>query len=114
LYEGSWTPENTDAIYPRPAKATETWNFGSGNNPSSTLFLHNSSYLRLKNLNVAYTFRDKPFLRAVGLNTMAVTFNGYNLLTFSPMKLTDPEGNTSNSGGYPLAKLYSVGVNLNF
>ena len=114
LYEGSWTPENTDAIYPRPAKVTETWNFGSGNNPSSTLFLHNSSYIRLKSLNLAYTFREKPFLTSMGLNSLAVTFNGYNLLTFSPMKLTDPEGNTSNSGGYPLVKLYSVGVNLNF
>lgn len=114
LYEGSWTPENTNAIYPRPAKDTETWNFGSGNNPSSTLFLQNSSYIRLKNLNLAYTFRDKPLLKTMGLNSLALTFNAYNLLTFSPLKLADPESVTTNSGGYPLVKLYSFGLNLNF
>lgn len=114
LYEGCWTPENTGGIYPRPAKATETWNFGSGNNPSSTLWLQDSSYLRLKSLNIGYTFKGKPLLKKVGVNALTITFSGYNLLTFSPLKLADPESVTSNSGGYPLSKLYSFGLNLNF
>ena len=114
LYEGAWTPENTDGKYPRPAKVTETWNFGSGNNPSSTLWLQNSAYLRLKNVNVGYTFRDSQFLKSIGLASLEMTLNAYNLLTFSPLKLADPESVTSNSGGYPLVKLYSFGLNLNF
>lgn len=114
LYEGTWTPERIDAEYPRPAEATETWNFGSSNNPTSTLWLKNSSYVRLKSLNIGYTFKDKPFLKKIGLSSMTLTFSGYNLLTFSPLKLVDPEGVTSNSGGYPLAKIYSFGLNLNF
>ena len=114
LYEGCWTPDHTDAKYPRPAEVTETWNFGSGNNPSSTLWLQDSSYLRLKGLNVGYTFRDKALLRSIGINSLSLTFSGYNLLTFSPLKLADPESVTSNSGGYPLSKLYSFGLNINF
>ncbi|MCK3683226.1 TonB-dependent receptor [Maribellus sp. YY47] len=114
LYEDSWTPENIDGKYPRPAKATETWNFGSGNNPSSTLWLQNSAYLRLKNVNIGYTFSNSRFLRSVGLKSLTTTLSAYNLLTFSPLKLADPESVTSNSGGYPLVKLYSFGVNLNF
>lgn len=114
LYEGCWTPENMNAEYPRPAEATETWNFGSGNNPSSTLWLKDSSYIRLKSLNVGYTFRDKPLLKKLGLNSLSLTLSGYNLLTFSPLKLADPESLTTNSGGYPLSKLYSLGLNLNF
>lgn len=115
LYEGCWTPENQEnAIYPRPAESMESWNFGSGNNPSSTLWLMDSSYLRLKSLNLGYSFTGQPFLKKMGISALTLTFSGYNLLTFSSLKLADPESITSNSGGYPLSKLYSFGLNINF
>lgn len=114
LYEGCWTPDNQEgAIYPRPAEATESWNFGSGNNASSTLWLQNASYLRLKSLNLGYTFRG-GWLRNVGISAVTCTLSGYNLLTFSPMKLADPESNTTTYGAYPLSRIYSFGLNINF
>ena len=114
LYEGCWTPENTNGKYPRPAEQTESWNYGSAGAPTSTLFLQDASYIRLKSLNVGYTFRNKPILKKLGLNAVTLSFSGYNLLTFSPMKLADPESTTNNQGEYPLCRLYSFGLNLNF
>ncbi|MDO4163599.1 MAG: TonB-dependent receptor [Bacteroides sp.] len=112
LYDGCWTPTKTDADYPRPAN--NTWNFATDNGPTSTLWLRDASYLRLKSLNVGYTFSGQPFLKKLGISSLSLTFSGYNLLTFSPLKLIDPEGNTTNNGGYPLVKLYSFGLNLSF
>lgn len=120
LYEGCWTPNDGNAEYPvnenpeYPRPTNNAWNFASGNNPTSTLWLKDASYVRLKSLNLGYTWRDKPMLNKIGLNALTLTFSGYNLLTFSPLDLIDPEGNTTNSGGYPLVKLYSFGLNLNF
>ena len=37
-----------------------------------------------------------------------------SLLTFTPLKYIDPEGVTSRMGDYPLVKLYSFGLNINF
>jgi hypothetical protein len=42
-------------------------------------------------------------------------FTGYNLLTFSKMKLQDPEANSSSSNGeYPLVKTFNLALNINF
>lgn len=110
FYEDAWTPENQlNAKYPRAAEESESWN-----SEASTLWLQNSTYLRLKSLNFGYTFRDQTFLRKVGANSLSLTLSGYNLLTFSPLKHIDPEGVTDRFGDYPLVKLYSFGLNLNF
>lgn len=110
FYEDCWTPENQQgAKYPRPSEASESWN-----SELSTLWIKDASYLRLKSLNIGYTITGKPFLKKVGLNSLGLTFSGYNLLTFTPLKYIDPEVVTNNSGDYPLVKLYSFGLNLNF
>ena len=42
-------------------------------------------------------------------------FTGYNLLTFSKMKLQDPEATSSDSDGqYPLVKTYNMAINITF
>ncbi|RJX14013.1 hypothetical protein DXA54_05005, partial [Bacteroides sp. OF03-11BH] len=56
-------------------------------------------------------FDEEP---KIGINSLGITFSGYNLLTFTPMKYVDPESVTSNAGKYPLVKLYNFGLNLNF
>lgn len=110
FYDECWTPENQlGAKYPRPSNNSQSWN-----SAPSTLWQQDASYLRLKNLNVSYTFAGKEFLRKLGINSMAITFSGYNLFTFSPLKYIDPESLTNNNGDYPLVKLYSFGLNLNF
>ena len=110
FYDECWTPDNQlGAKYPRPSETSESWN-----SSPSTLWLQDASYLRLKNLTVGYTIRNNDFLKKIGINSLGITFSGYNLLTFTPMKYVDPESVTSNAGKYPLVKLYNFGLNLNF
>lgn len=110
FYDGCWTPENQlGAQYPRAAETSESWN-----SELSTLWIKDASYLRLKSLNIGYTISGKEFLKKIGINSLGITFSGYNLLTFTPLKYIDPESVTTNSGSYPLVKVYSFGLNLNF
>lgn len=110
FYDGCWTPENQlGAKYPRAAETSESWN-----SELSTLWIEDASYLRLKSLNIGYTISGKEFLKKIGINSLGITFSGYNLLTFTPLTYIDPEGVTNNSGTYPLVKVYSFGLNLNF
>jgi len=91
------------------AETSETWN-----SENSTLWLKDASYIRLKTLTIGYTFTNKRFLKAIGAKSLGLSLNGYNLLTFSPLDILDPESLGNNVGAYPLVKVYSVGVNLNF
>lgn len=110
FYDGCWTPENQlNAVYPRASETSESWN-----SEPSTLWLVDASYLRLKSLNIGYTFTNKPILKKIGINSLSLTFSGYNLFTFSPLKYLDPESVPDRFGDYPLIKVYSLGLNLNF
>ena len=110
FYDGCWTEENQlGAKYPRASETSESWN-----SEASTLWLVDASYLRLKSLNFGYTLADNKVLKKLGVNSLGLTFSGYNLLTFSPLKYLDPESNPGRMGDYPLVKLYSFGLNLNF
>lgn len=110
FYDDCWTPENQlDAKYPRPSEISESWN-----SEPSTLWLKNSAYLRLKNVTLGYTLTNVNALRKIGVSSLGFTLSGYNLLTISPLKYIDPEGVTNRFGDYPLIKIYSLGVNINF
>ena len=110
FYDNSWTEENqSGATLPRAAETSETWN-----SENSTLWLRDASYIRLKTLTVGYTFRNNRFLKAIGANSLGLSLNGYNLLTFSPLDILDPESLGNNTGAYPLVKVYSLGINIDF
>lgn len=110
FYKKGWTEENQlGAEFPRAAKTSSEWN-----SLASTLWLRDASYVRLKTLTVGYTFTGKRFLKAIGANSLGLSLNGYNLLTFSPLDILDPESLGNDSGSYPLVKVYSIGINLNF
>lgn len=107
--DGRWTPQNADnAIYPRLSTLS------AGNNYyTSDLWVKDASYIRMKNIEIAYTF-DKAALRKIGINSLRLYVNGYNLLTFDKLKIIDPEEKTVDYGDYPLQKVFNVGVNVNF
>ncbi|MDY3100084.1 MAG: TonB-dependent receptor, partial [Porphyromonas sp.] len=84
------------------------------NDTMSSFWLEKSDYLRLKNLELGYTF-DRG-LSALGIAKMRVYFAATNLLTFTPLKNWDPEktsGDTSNQI-HPNSQTYSFGVNVTF
>lgn len=108
--DNTWTVDNPSqsAKYPRA-----TWENADNNYAESTLYEQDSKYLRLKTLQVAYSFH-LPLMKKLGLNTMQLAFSGYNLLTFTPYIWGDPEARASNSPSYPLSKTYTLSLKLGF
>lgn len=95
------------------------WSPTSRWEPSSTLFMENASYLRLKNLSVAYNFNVKK------IGDFKVSLNATNLFTITDYKGLDPESSNIGGGGsditqgidygaYPNSRTYTVGLDITF
>jgi TonB-linked SusC/RagA family outer membrane protein len=80
---------------------------------NSSLWIRDASYLRLRNLQVAYTIRDS-FLKKIGASSMRMFVSGQNLFTWDSLKFIDPENVASGSMAYPQLKVMNLGVNLQF
>lgn len=81
----------------------------------STAYLFNSSYVRLKNLQIYYDLASSVMQR-MHIKSMRVFASGQNLLTFSKLPKAlgiDPEINSATAG-YPLVVIYTLGVNVSF
>ena len=78
-------------------------------------FLENASFVRLKNLQISYTFPTK-WVNATGvLSGLRIYVIGRNLLTFTKYTGYDPEIDSNLSlGNYPNTKQYSAGIELTF
>lgn len=109
MADGRWTPENANhATYPRM-----TLTGSQNNSKDSDFWLKDASYVRLKNLELGYNFKG-DVLKKFGISILRAYVNGYNLLTFDYLKITDPESRTGSNSVYPLTKVYNVGFKLNF
>ena len=109
MAEGRWTPDNADnAEYPRLTLANSRHN-----TKVSDFWLRDASYIRLKNAQLGYNFKGR-FLSNLGVSNLRVYANGYNLLTFDKLKITDPESNTADDSRYPLMKIYNFGIKVDF
>ncbi len=109
-YNDRWTSENPneDAFYPRLSYGVNT-----NNSQNSTWWLRNMSMLRMKDIEVGYTF-PKRWMGKIGLENIRLYAKGSNLLTFSAFDLWDPELDTQNGAKYPIMKSVSFGINVNF
>ncbi len=107
-----WTEERwrngEEILYPRLSSATN-----QHNHCTNTFYLRDGSYLRLKSIEIGYTF-SKKMLRVVGLNSLRIYVGGNNLLTFSEIKNFDPEMGDATGYFYPQMKMWNFGVNINF
>ena len=126
-----WTPENTDATYPKPG------GIASGDNPryGSTLGYFSASYLKIRTLSLGYNLSQKA-LKSVGVDRLRVYFTAQNpFVLFSPYHKEsgmDPETNsygdenaavaysenlrrlTTIGTNAPATRSYLLGVNLTF
>ncbi|NDV83113.1 TonB-dependent receptor [Bacteroides sp. 51] len=113
--EGHPLGANIDSYYPRPV-------FNTKNNKVQTKYLQDASYIRLKNVQIGYTF-PKRIANKLMLQNLRIYVSGENLLTITDLSDTmDPE--TAGVGGqandqangtvYPLSKTYSFGLSVNF
>lgn len=107
-----WTAENPNpqAKYPRLELIS---NQGTPNTLTSSYWVLNGSYLRLKTIQVGYSL-PKDLLRRAGIEGVRVSLSAENLHTWSNYRTGwDPEVNTGGAY-YPILANYTVGLNLNF
>ncbi|HHU25047.1 MAG TPA: SusC/RagA family TonB-linked outer membrane protein [Bacteroidales bacterium] len=106
-HKTAWTAERyangEDITYPALSAKKNS------NHEASNFFLEDKSYLRLKNLEIGYTFNV--------MNGIRLFFNGQNLLTWDKLThdIYGPEGHY-NGGieGIPVYRLYNVGLSIKF
>ncbi|MFC3199828.1 SusC/RagA family TonB-linked outer membrane protein [Parapedobacter deserti] len=106
-YDAVNNPEGTWPVLNRSAP-------GSGE--TSTFWLHDASYLRLKNIELGYTLPTK-WLSSTGITDVRIFAAGQNLLTFTPLiKQIDPErrADVSRNVSYPQLKVMTFGFNVSF
>ena len=108
--DNSWTEDNPNAILPRISFTNRVHN-----NHDSQAWLVDSRYIRLKNVEIGYTFNKSQHLPF--FNYIRVFLSGQNLLTFSRFDGNDPEapGSGLDFGvRYPMTRVFNVGAQFNF
>ena len=124
VYDGHWHGEGTSNTMPRVS-----FNGASNNKYPSSRFLEDGSYVRLKNVQLGYTFPMK-IVSSLHMKSLRLYITGQNLWTLTNYTGLDPEMHISDNvkrdtyggdvgagidwGTYPSARSYIVGLNLNF
>lgn len=98
-----------NAKYPRA--------FNKDNNMNtkySDFWLKNASFIRLKNVELAYTVPSN-LTRKFYVERLRFFLTGNNLFTIDHIGFQDPESSAVNAGQYyPQQRTYSVGLNVSF
>jgi TonB-linked SusC/RagA family outer membrane protein len=106
----TWSPENPDAYFPAPHISTNT----KQNVQPQTRYVQDASYIRLKNLTLAYSIPNELISR-VGLTDARIYFAGQNLWEATKMrKPLDPEVRPTVTQEYYKNRTYSIGLNITF
>jgi hypothetical protein len=127
-----WTPENTDAKYPKPGGVMSSDNPKYGN----TLGYFDASYMKIRTISLGYNFESNQWLKNAGIAKLRLYATVQNpFVMFSPYYKEsgmDPEtnsyGNENAAVAYgnnlkrlltigtntPTTRNYLVGINLTF
>lgn len=109
-YDNMWTESNPNGSLPKidGNDLTDAIQYSSRQ-------MFDASYLRLKNLSLAYNLPSR-LINRIGVSNVRVYANGTNLLTFSKYKIADPEVNQYGTRGWetPFGKTYTFGVEFSF
>lgn len=111
-----WTTPGQITNVPKALRAS------SENSLTSSRFVENASYLRLKTATLSYSFSPAA-LQKLKMNKLTVFASGYNLLTFTKYTGLDPEVNVNSANGpsmgvdygtYPQSRSLLFGINVGF
>ena len=105
----AWTLKNTESNYPRLGS-----NVSNGGTTSSSFYYRNADFVRLKNVEIGYTFPHKMFGERVPIKGIRIYAGGYNLFTLSELKTIDPESNDGSAQTYPQTRIFNFGAKLMF
>lgn len=112
IHQKRWTPETKDiAELPR---------LGGPNFDMSTFWLRPTDYLRLKNVQIGYSFNDK-LVNRIGLKSARIYSSAANLITWFKLNIYDIDPESLNSTGtveayssYPQQKIVNLGLQVTF
>lgn len=104
-----WSENDRDiyALWPRLSETVQ-----SNNIQRSTWYMRDGSFLRLKSTELGYTL-PSTLSSKLKIASLRIYLSGINLLTFSRFKMWDVEMG-GNGLGYPVQKIYNIGLNLSF
>lgn len=109
--DNRWDPSDPykeEVFWPRLSTSKST-----NNMLYSTWWLKDASYIRLKNLEVGYTF-PRSWQKSALMRDARIFFRGTNLFTWSAFDMWDSEIGSSDGLKYPPMKVYSVGFQVTF
>ncbi|MDD3908956.1 MAG: TonB-dependent receptor [Proteiniphilum sp.] len=84
----------------------------NGRSRVSSIFVEDASYLRLKNIELGYSFTD---IKKLGMQNIRIYMSGQNLFTLTGYSGLDPEStDLIDMGTYPQSRSFIFGINLSF
>ncbi len=109
IADSYWSEDNRDiyAFWPRLSDTQI-----NNNNVTSTWWMRNGSFLRLKTVEIGYALSNN-LIKSMHLENVRVYASGSNLFQIRKFKLWDPE-QAGNAFNYPLQKVVNIGINLEF
>lgn len=109
-----WTPENTNAKFPRLMSNTSL--NGNNNYAYSDFWLINGAYLRLKDFKIGYDLKYSLLKNVNWLSKANVAITGQNIFTISDVTKygLDPENSSMENYGYPNERAFALSINLGF
>ncbi|HBC32091.1 MAG TPA: TonB-dependent receptor, partial [Clostridiales bacterium] len=112
MYKNRWTEENPMVEHPRAYNRENEYWAKQGTDQKNTYYQFKTDYLRLKNMEIGYTFNSTP-LRSAGIQDLRVYVNGTNIFTIDNVKVQDPEANDTGRE-YPQRRIWNAGVSITF
>lgn len=112
-YDHRWTIDNPSSEYPRLTNRNNAYYTNTGQAGMNTYFMKSSNYIRLKNIELGYNF-PTDLISKIGMSNFRLYVNGLNLLTFSKIKVWDPESTSSSGQYYPQSKVINAGIRVAF
>jgi TonB-linked SusC/RagA family outer membrane protein len=109
IVDSYWSENNRNPYAFWPRLSTYAVN---NNNETSTWFMQDATFLRLKSAEVGYSL-PQTLVKKLYMTNLRVYLSATNLYCWSAFKLWDPE--MAGKGlGYPLQRVFNIGVNIGF
>ncbi|MGK6351933.1 SusC/RagA family TonB-linked outer membrane protein [Parapedobacter sp. DT-150] len=108
FYENRWQVNAPSGEHPRITDRSDQY-YSSGN----TYWMRSTDYIRLKNLELGYTFPTQ-WMEPAGISNLRIYLSGFNLFTWSKIGVYDPESLNSTGQYYPQARLINTGIAVTF
>lgn len=114
IYDNHWSVDNPTSEHPRVhERGIYYWDPYTADY-GNTYWMVNTSYLRLKNIELGYTFPRTLMGKTMFFTNLRLYVNAVNLLTISKSKDIDPEATSANATNYPLSRVLNFGLSLTF